>query len=130
MMTGTRWGILLIVGIQLYLWIHLHELSPRLKEGDAGWDVAWIGVYRSLPARVLFRGLDCVASVVTIAALGNNALRGATALVWAVYITALMASLLLAYLIARSVPRLGPQRARSVARRIPAHTGITIKVDV
>jgi hypothetical protein len=116
---ATRWGILLIVGIQLYLWIHLHELSPRLKEGDAGWDVAWIGVYRSLPARVLFVASTALLPVVTIAALGNNALRGATALVWAVYSTALMASLLLAYLIARSVPRLGPQRARSVARQDP-----------
>jgi len=110
---ATRWGILLIVGIQLYLWIHLHELSPRLKEGDAGWDVAWIGVYRSLPARILFIASTALLPVVTIAALGNHALRDATALIWATYITALMASLLLAYLIARSVPRLGRQRART-----------------
>jgi hypothetical protein len=102
---ATRWGILLIVGIQLYLWIHLHELSPKLKEGDAGWDVAWIGVYRSLPARTLFVSSTALLPVLTIGALGNNALRGATPLVWAVYITALLASLVLAYLIARSVPR-------------------------
>jgi hypothetical protein len=102
---ATRWGILLIVGIQLYLWIHLHELSPRLKEADAGWDVAWIGVYRSLPARVLFVASTALLPVVTIAALGNNALREANAFVWAVYIAALFASLLLAYLIAASVPR-------------------------
>jgi len=116
---ATRWGILLIVGIQLYLWIHLHELSPRLKEGDAGWDVAWIGVYRSLPARILFVASTALLPVVTIAALGNNALRGATALVWAVYIAALMASLLLAYLIAQSVPRLMPQGARSTVHQAP-----------
>jgi hypothetical protein len=88
---ATRWGILLIVGIQLYLWIHLHELSPKLKEGDAGWDVAWIGVYRSRPARTLFVASTALLPVVTIAALGNNALREANALVWAVYLAALLA---------------------------------------
>ena len=104
---ATRWGILLIVGIQLYLWIHLHELSPKLKEGDAGWDVAWIGVYQSLAARMLFVASTALLPVVTIAALGNNALREADALVWIVYVTVLLASLLLAYLIARGVPRHG-----------------------
>jgi hypothetical protein len=33
---ATRCGILLIVGVQLYLWIHLHELSPKLNEGGHG----------------------------------------------------------------------------------------------
>ena len=110
---ATRWGILLIVGIQLYLWIHLHELSPKLKEGDAGWDVAWIGVYRSVPARMLFVASTALLPVVTIGVLGNNALREASALVWAIYITAFLASLLLAYLIARTVPRHNSRRSKS-----------------
>jgi hypothetical protein len=115
---ATRWGILLIVGIQLYLWIHLHELSPRLKDGDAGWDVAWIGVYRSLPARMLFISSTALLPVLTIAALGNNALREATPIVWAVYIASLLASLLLAYLIARSVPRRVLQHSGLATRRV------------
>jgi hypothetical protein len=113
---ATRWGILLIVGIQLYLWIHLHELSPRLKEGDEGWDVAWIGVYRSLPARILFICSTAVLPIATIVALGSNALRGASSLVWAVYVLALLVSLLLAYLIVRTVPRLGGKQIGAAIR--------------
>jgi hypothetical protein len=50
----TRWGLLLILGIQLYLFLHLHELTPKLKPTDEGWEVAWIGVYKSHLARVLY----------------------------------------------------------------------------
>ena len=116
---ATRWGILLIVAIQLYLWIHLPELSPRLKDGDAGWDGCMVGVYRSLPARTLFVSSTALLPILTIVALGNNALREATALVWGIYIIALVASLLLAYLIVRSVPRRDLQRAGSVPQRAP-----------
>jgi hypothetical protein len=50
----TRWGIVLILGIQLYLFLHLHELTPKLKPTDEGWEVAWIGVYKSRISQVLY----------------------------------------------------------------------------
>jgi hypothetical protein len=50
----TRWGLVLILGIQLYLFLHLDELGPKLKPTDEGWEVAWIGVYKSHLARVLY----------------------------------------------------------------------------
>src|SRR5262249_32038304 len=42
-----RWGTVLLLGAQLYLWIHVRELRGRLKKGSMGWHVAWIGIYRS-----------------------------------------------------------------------------------
>jgi hypothetical protein len=50
----TRWGLLLILGIQLYLFLHLEELTPKLKPSDEGWEVAWIGVYKSDISRALY----------------------------------------------------------------------------
>jgi hypothetical protein len=66
------WGIVLVIGIQFYLWINLHEVSPRVKHDDPGWEVAWIGVYRSVQARVLFIVLTVSLPVVTIFVLGNG----------------------------------------------------------
>jgi len=103
--TASRWGIILIVGIQLYLWIHLHELSPRLKVGDPGWDVAWMGVYRSLPARWLFFVLTVGLPIITIGLLGKHALQKATLLSWLVYIAAMVACLALSVLIVMAVPQ-------------------------
>jgi hypothetical protein len=104
---ATRWGILLIVAIQLYLWVHLHELSPRLKFDDAGWDVAWVGVYRSLPSKILFVASTVLLPLLTIAALANNALREANSLVWGIYIGSFVASVILGILIVRAVPHRG-----------------------
>lgn len=50
----TRFGILLIVAVQLYFAIHLSELSGRLQPDDPGWEVAWIGVYRHKLARIMY----------------------------------------------------------------------------
>jgi hypothetical protein len=97
--TASRWGIILIVGIQLYLWIHLHELAPRLKAGDPGWDVAWIGVYRSLPARSLFFCSTVVLPILTIGLLGKHALKNATFSSWSVYVASMVSCLVLSVLI-------------------------------
>ena len=102
---ASRWGIVLIVGIQLYLWIHLYELSPKLKEGDPGWDVAWIGVYQSLPAKALFLASTALLPLITIVTLGNHALQNASRFVWFVYVAAVMASLTLSTMITKGVPR-------------------------
>ncbi|HTB15679.1 MAG TPA: hypothetical protein VK752_29110 [Bryobacteraceae bacterium] len=70
--SASKWGIALIIGIQLYIWIHLREVSPRIKHDDAGWEVAWIGVYHSLPARVLFIVLTVILPLATIFFLGET----------------------------------------------------------
>jgi hypothetical protein len=110
---ASRWGIVLILGIQIYLWIHLYEVSPKLKEGDPGWDVAWIGVYQSVPARILFFASTCSLPLLTIAALGYHAFvalgshagRTASAKVWIIYVSAVLTSLVLSIAISKGIPR-------------------------
>jgi hypothetical protein len=103
--SASRWGILLIVGILLYLWIHLNEVSSRMRHDDPGWDVAWIGVYKSLPARSMFIALTVVLPLVTIFIL-SDALITADPVIGAIYAyTAAIASLILSVLIVRWAPQ-------------------------
>ena len=103
--TASRWGMILVIGIQLYLWIHLYELSPRLKDADAGWDVAWIGVYQSSPAKVLFLASTALLPLLTIGLLAAHALQHPTSAVWGTYITGTVGSAVLSFLIIKGVPR-------------------------
>lgn len=48
----TRWGTVLLLALQFYFWLHLHELNQKIDRDSPGWDVAWIGVYRSTSATV------------------------------------------------------------------------------
>lgn len=50
----TRWGILVVISIQVYFWLHLQELAKKLGPRDEGWEVAWIGVYHSFIAKLVF----------------------------------------------------------------------------
>lgn len=51
----TQWGIVLLLTIQLYLWLHVHEMRGKIDLTDApGLDVAWIGVYTSRISRLVF----------------------------------------------------------------------------
>ncbi len=70
----TRWGILVIIGVQIYFWIHLRELSPKLRPNDPGWDVAWIGVYSSKYAKVATFVSTCLLPVSAALALGIRGL--------------------------------------------------------
>ncbi len=47
--TTTRWGVLLVIAIQLYFWLHIREYR-RLE--TAGAPVAWIGFYTQATARI------------------------------------------------------------------------------
>jgi ABC-type glycerol-3-phosphate transport system permease component len=42
--------VLILLSLQLYLWLHLHELTTRIEPDAEGWNVAWIGVYRTRAA--------------------------------------------------------------------------------
>ena len=103
--SASLWGIVLVVGVQLYLWIHLHELSPKLQEGDAGWDVAWVGVYRSLPARLLYLSSTALLPMVTIILLGERAAKSADNWHRVFYTAALLSSSVLSFMIIKWVPR-------------------------
>lgn len=46
-------GTLIIVIIQIYLLLHLRELSTRLKDEDHSFKAAWIGIYPDLVARTV-----------------------------------------------------------------------------
>jgi hypothetical protein len=49
----TRWGMVVLVGVQLYFFMYLKRLSMSLKCGDAGWDVPWIAMDQSVLARIV-----------------------------------------------------------------------------
>jgi hypothetical protein len=104
--TANAWGIALIIGIQLYFWVHLHELSPRLREDDDGWNVAWIGVYPSIPARAVYLISIIALPMITMVLLGNHALRDHRNLVMLLVCSfGFAASTVLAFLAARSTPK-------------------------
>jgi hypothetical protein len=48
----TSWGIVVIFGIQFYLLLHVWELRSRLAPDDPALNVAWIGLYPGLIARL------------------------------------------------------------------------------
>lgn len=51
---ATVWGIIILLSVQLYLYLYLKQLNGKLGESDPGWDVPWIGMDTSRPARVIF----------------------------------------------------------------------------
>jgi hypothetical protein len=66
----TRWGPLVLVATQLYFWLHLHELVRKIEPDADGWDVAWIGIYRTLPAFIVALFSACVLPAVAAICLG------------------------------------------------------------
>lgn len=103
----TRWGVMVVLSVQLYFWMHLRELRRRLRPQDEGWNVAFIGMYPSLPARIVYYATSCVLPVLGIVALcvkgilvGEN-----RALVINVFMLGTIASLALAVAIWKSSPR-------------------------
>jgi len=67
-----RWGILLLLSVQFYFWLRLHELNKKIDATSPGWDVAWIGIYSSLPAIVT---MWISAGALPVAAIGLMVLR-------------------------------------------------------
>jgi hypothetical protein len=48
----STWGLVIIVAIQLYFYLHLRTFLSRLTPRDLGLDLAWIGLYPDSFARV------------------------------------------------------------------------------
>lgn len=73
----TLWGIIVLVGVQLYLFTYLRQLYQKLTADDPGWDVPWIAMDESYLARILlFISLivlpTCAALLVAVRALGEH----------------------------------------------------------
>jgi hypothetical protein len=47
------WGGLIIFCVQLYFYLHLRVLRSRIQRDDLAWEVAWIGVYRDRPSKLI-----------------------------------------------------------------------------
>jgi len=56
----SRWGLALLLAIQFYFWLHLHELGRKIETSSPGWDVAWIGMYNSLAANLTMLISACI----------------------------------------------------------------------
>lgn len=59
--TTASWGILLLLGTQVYFWLHLSEY--RKIRIVAASPIAWIGNYSSASARILFLLTSCIIPV-------------------------------------------------------------------
>lgn len=60
----TRWGFVLLIGVQLYLFMYLRRLSDNLDPEDPGWDSPWFAMDTSWLARsLLFVSLVVLPSV-------------------------------------------------------------------
>jgi hypothetical protein len=103
----TRWGVLIILAVQLYFWIHLRELSQKLQPGDAGWEVAFIGMYTSLPSRIVYFISSCILPVLAVSALGIRGLAIGDYQwpFWASLTCGIAVSIALAGVIWRSAPK-------------------------
>jgi hypothetical protein len=49
-----KWGVILLVAVQLYLLIYLKQLFNKLRPKDSGWDVPWMALNQSTLARAMF----------------------------------------------------------------------------
>jgi len=46
-------GFVVLLCVQVYLWLHLHELSSRIEPDAYGWGVAWVGIYKTRTAAAI-----------------------------------------------------------------------------
>ena len=49
----TGWGLVILIGVQLYLVMYLKQLSNKLTPDDPGWHMPWMAMDQSLLARAL-----------------------------------------------------------------------------
>jgi hypothetical protein len=82
----TRWGIIVILAVQLYFWIHLHELARKLLPTDPGWEVAFIGMYRSRSSQILYSISALRLPVCAVLALGIQGVLLSKKYHWAYWI--------------------------------------------
>jgi hypothetical protein len=92
-----KWGSWLLVAVQLYFWIHLHELNRKLDPSSPGFEVAWIGIYRSWIAAAAVLTSSCILPIGALWVLYSRA-RGVDGVApayaaWSIYAGVLLAIL-------------------------------------
>ncbi|HEY2498952.1 MAG TPA: hypothetical protein VGK24_17955 [Candidatus Angelobacter sp.] len=58
----SRWGVLLVLGIQLYFWLHFREYRKR----SPGSSIAWIGAYGDRVSRSVFQTTALLLPIATV----------------------------------------------------------------
>lgn len=48
----TKWGLVILLGVQFYFYMHLNTLVERIKRRDSSLDIAWIGLYKNVFAKI------------------------------------------------------------------------------
>jgi hypothetical protein len=69
----TVWGFILILGVQLYFFVYLRQLSGKLRADDAGWDVPWVGMDTSALSRAMLVSTLVFLPPTAMALLGSQA---------------------------------------------------------
>ncbi len=97
----TRWGTILLLAVQFYFWLHLHELNRKIEPSSPGWEVAWIGVYKSTTAAISMFISVCVLPVTAVLILARRIPADveqphSTWISWALAVLACLVSLLMA----------------------------------
>jgi hypothetical protein len=59
----SQWGAIILLSVQLYFWLHLHELVKKIEPAAEGWDVAWIGLYTARASFAVALISSCILSV-------------------------------------------------------------------
>jgi hypothetical protein len=101
-------GAIVILAVQFYLWAHLFEFRRKLRPSDEGWNVAWMGVYETRPARFMLYGSILLLPIAAILALGIRGLYigdGPRYTSWVLLIATSTATLLLSILICAAFPK-------------------------
>ena len=49
----TGWGMIALIGVQVYMVMYLKLLSNKLRPDDPGWDVPWMAMDQSMIARIM-----------------------------------------------------------------------------
>ena len=103
---AVRCGVLLVLGVQLYLLIHLREFGNRLDR-EAGYEVAWIGVYSSKLARVmlLVSLLLLPACTVVLLSFRGLSMTEHKQIAWAALAASNLGTIVLSYLVFHALPK-------------------------
>jgi hypothetical protein len=68
----TLWGTVVLLGVQLYFFLCLKQLSGKLGPEDPGWDIPWISMDQSFLAQAIFFTTVIVLPVIARILLGGR----------------------------------------------------------
>lgn len=106
--TAIRWGLgpILIVLVQLYFFAHLFELKHRGYAVAGDWEVPWVGVYSTKPARLIMivSTLFLPILAVFVTCIKGLTISGFEWYSWAILAVSAMSSLTLSVLTGRLLP--------------------------